>query len=85
MRRSSMMACDVSWTLCREGAADPGLPYDYRLLLTGYLPGYLYKVGALDRRYPLGVLMAEGDITTRARATEPHDDFSRAIRTPPEP
>jgi len=64
---------------------DPGLPYDYRLLLTAYLPSYLYEVGALDRRYPLKALIAQGDITARARATGPDDDFSRAIRTPPEP
>ncbi|WP_233841007.1 DUF4105 domain-containing protein [Dyella sp. 2HG41-7] len=64
---------------------DPKLPYDYRLLLTAYLPSYLYQVGALDKRYPLAVLTAQGDITMRARATKPGDDFSRAIRTPPEP
>jgi uncharacterized protein DUF4105 len=64
---------------------DPGLPYDYRLLLTAYLPSYLYKVGALDTRYPLAVLTQQGDITARARASGPGDDFSRAIRTPPEP
>lgn len=60
----------------------PGLPYDYRLVLTSYLPGYLYQVGALDRRYPLETLVRQGDITMRARATGPGDDFSRAIRMP---
>jgi hypothetical protein len=64
---------------------DPGLPYHYSLLLTEYLPGYLYQVGALDKRYPLSVLTEQGDITARARATGPEDDFSKAIRTPPEP
>jgi hypothetical protein len=64
---------------------DPGLPYDYRLLLTAYLPGYLYEVGALDQRYPLQVLTEQGDITARARAVGPGDDFSKAIRTPAEP
>ena len=60
----------------------PGLPYDYRLLLTAYLPSYLYQVGALDRRYPLDALIRQGDITMRARVTGESDDFSRAIRTP---
>jgi hypothetical protein len=64
---------------------DPGLPYDYRLLLTAYLPSYLYQVGALDTRYPLAVLTQQGDITARARASGSGDDFSRAIRTPLEP
>lgn len=60
---------------------DPGLPYDYRLLVTARLPSYLYEVGALDRHYPLEVLISQGDITERARAAGPNDDFSRAIRT----
>ena len=64
---------------------DPGLRYHYSLLLTEYLPGYLYRAGALDTRYPLSVLTEQGDITARARATAPDDDFSKAIRTPLEP
>jgi hypothetical protein len=64
---------------------DPGLPYHYSLLLTAYLPEYLYQVGALDKRYPLEVLEERGDITARARAAGPGDDFSKLIRTPPEP
>jgi hypothetical protein len=64
---------------------DPGLPYDYRLLLTAYLPSYLYKAGALDQRYPLPVLVEQGDITVRARAVKPGEDFSKVIRLPPEP
>jgi len=59
---------------------DPGLPWDSRLLLTGYLPGYLYQVGALGRDVPLDILRQRGRITERARATQPGDDFSDAIR-----
>lgn len=61
---------------------DPGLPWDIRLLLTGYLPGYLYKIGALDHRLTLAQWIARAPITARARATPPDADFSRAIRTP---
>jgi len=61
---------------------DPSLPWDYRLLLTGYLPAYLYKVGVLDRGEPLGLLERRADITARARAVAAGQDFSRAIRTP---
>jgi hypothetical protein len=57
---------------------DPGLPYDYRLLLTSYLPSYLYQVGALDTQYPLAVLTQQGDITARARATTVQTMTSRA-------
>ena len=67
---------------------DPGLPWDIRLLLTGYLPEYLYKVGALDRSVPIAELRQRGRITERARSSKPGDDFSRVIRVgivePPE-
>ncbi len=59
---------------------DSGLPWDMRLLLTGYLPEYLYKVGALDRSVPVEQLRQRGRITGRARNTTPSDDFSKAIR-----
>ena len=59
---------------------EPGLPRDFRLLLTGYLPEYLYKVGALDRSVPVAELRQRGRITDRARSSKPGDDFSRAIR-----
>jgi hypothetical protein len=59
---------------------DPGLPWDIRLLLTGYLPEYLYKVGALDRSVSVEQLRQRGRITDRARNTAPGDDFSTAIR-----
>lgn len=58
----------------------PGLPWDARLLLTGYLPGYLYQVGALDRDVPLELLRQRGRITERARAVRPEENFSQAIR-----
>lgn len=60
---------------------DSGLPWDMRLLLTGYLPEYLYKVGALDRSVPVEQLRQRGRITDRAKNTAPGDDFSKAIRT----
>jgi hypothetical protein len=61
---------------------DPGLPWDARLLLTGYLPGYLYKIGAIDRRLPLHEWTRRASISARARGTPPARDFSAAIRTP---
>lgn len=60
---------------------DPGLPRDIRLLLTGYLPEYLHKVGAVDRSVPVDVLRQRGRITERARNSKAVDDFSRAIRS----
>jgi hypothetical protein len=56
------------------------LPLDYRLLLSGYLPGYVYKVGGLDRRYSLEQLRKFGRITDRARAADRSAQFSADIR-----
>lgn len=56
------------------------LPLDYRLLMTGYLPEYVYKVGGLDRRQSLAELTRRGHITERAREAGNGRDFSAAIR-----
>lgn len=65
----------------------PGLPRDYRLLLSGYLPGYVYSVGGLDSRYELAQLRAMGRISERARRADHAENFSVAIRAgiPPLP
>jgi hypothetical protein len=59
---------------------DPGLPMDIRLLLTGYLPEYLYDNGAVDTRVPIAQLRRQGRITDRARAAPLDAGFSAAIR-----
>jgi hypothetical protein len=56
------------------------LPLDYRLLFSGYLPSYVYKVGGLDSRYSLEQLRASGRITDRARAADRSATFSTDIR-----
>ncbi|MGN6382643.1 MAG: Lnb N-terminal periplasmic domain-containing protein [Dyella sp.] len=61
---------------------NPGLPMDIRLLLTGYLQGYLRDNGAIDASQPADVQRAAARITDKARRTGPTDDFSRAIRAP---
>jgi hypothetical protein len=57
-----------------------GLPLDYRVLLTGYLPAYVYKVGGLDPRHTLTELRALGHITERARNAGASESFSADIR-----
>src|SRR6201991_4902540 len=59
---------------------DGGLPFDPRLLLTGYLPEYFMDNGALDGRFSLDEWRRSGRITERARASRPGEDFSAAIR-----
>ena len=56
------------------------LPLDYRLLFSGYLPSYVYKVGGLDSRYSLEQLRAFGRITDRAKAADRSATFSTDIR-----
>jgi Domain of unknown function (DUF4105) len=56
------------------------LPLDYRVLLSGYLPGYVYKVGGLDTRYPLEELRTLGRITDRAKESDRRPSFSADIR-----
>jgi hypothetical protein len=56
------------------------LPWDYRVLLSGYLPEYFYRVGALDVRYTLQELRAFGRITDRAKQADRSDEFSIDIR-----
>jgi Domain of unknown function (DUF4105) len=56
------------------------LPFDYRLLFSGYLPGYVYGVGGLDTRYTLKQLRAFGRITERAKHSDRSETFSADIR-----
>jgi len=62
----------------------PGLPMDYRLLLSGYLHEYIYSIGGLDTTQPLETLRQQGRITERALSTDSaadsDPDFSQAIR-----
>lgn len=57
-----------------------GLPFSYRLLLTGYLPEYVYAVGGLDQRFTLEQLRAFGRITERAKQADRSEEFSQDIR-----
>ncbi|WP_296259607.1 MULTISPECIES: DUF4105 domain-containing protein [unclassified Pseudomonas] len=56
-----------------------GLPMDYRLLLTGYLPGYVYDAGGLQPGYSLQALRDAGRITERAQS-QSGKAFSARIR-----
>jgi hypothetical protein len=49
-------------------------------LLSGYLPNYLYEVGALTRGHDFQTLRNAGRITDRAKAADADPTFSRRIR-----
>jgi len=61
-------------------AAGGALPFDWRLIVNGYLPGYLYDRGAVVTTIPLSELMALARIDKRARAADQSPEFSRLIR-----
>lgn len=67
------------------------LPWDYRLLASGYLPNYVYDLSGLDTRYDFATLERMGYVSRRvnaalsdAAAADANEasgvEFSRAIR-----
>lgn len=70
----------VVWGLSR--VLSPDLPLDRSLLLSGYLPEYLDRFGALAGPGTLEEKRARALISPRARAMPAGEDFSRWIRTP---
>ena len=56
------------------------LPFDYRVLLSGYMPEYVYRVGGLDRSFTLEELRALGYISERAKKADASETFSADIR-----
>ena len=56
------------------------LPLNYRLIFSGYLPEYVYRVGGLDQRYSIKELRALGRISERAKESDRSDTFSADIR-----
>jgi hypothetical protein len=65
----------------------PGLPLDYRILLSGYLPNYAYAVGATDTSSTFETLRARSRIHDKALLANTDPNFSTKIRegipTPP--
>lgn len=60
-----------------------GLPVDYRLLASGYLPEYLYDAGGLATGHSVAELRQQGRITERALSSDAgisSEDFSELIR-----
>jgi hypothetical protein len=58
----------------------PGLPIDYRVILSGYLPEYLYDRGSLGSHYSLEELTAMGLLPSRIDYGGTGPGFSAAIR-----
>lgn len=68
-------------SIWRNTRVNPGrLKFSWKLLASGYLPAYLYEVGALDRSMPFAALQAASLVNARARAADDAPDFSARIR-----
>jgi hypothetical protein len=61
-------------------AAGSGLPFDWRLVVNGFLPGYLYDHGAVVTTMPLSELMERARVSRQAKAADQSPDFSQLIR-----
>ena len=61
-------------------AAGGHLPFDWRLIVNGYLPGFLYDRGVVDTRMPLRKLTERARINERAAQAWNSPEFSRLIR-----
>ena len=60
---------------------NPGhLPFSWKILLSGYVPAYLYEFGRLDTRVPFSELQQQAHINSRAHAADQAPDFSTRIR-----
>jgi hypothetical protein len=61
-------------------AAGGTFPLDWRLVVNGFLPGYLYDQRVVVTSMPLAELMERARISEKAKAADQSPDFSRAIR-----
>jgi hypothetical protein len=61
-------------------AVHPGLPFDPRVILSGYLPDYVYALGAMDTSMSFAKLRKLSRIHERAVLADDDPDFSARIR-----
>lgn len=60
---------------------NPGhLHYSWKVLLSGYVPEYVYETGRLNTTLPFHELMRRSKINAAAQAADAAPDFSRLIR-----
>jgi hypothetical protein len=55
-------------------------PLSWKILLSGYVPAYLYELGRLDKTMPFVQLEKLSRVNERAHAADPDPTFSRRIR-----
>jgi hypothetical protein len=68
----------IIWSLVRR--LDPGVSLDWRMLLSGYLPAYLYERRNLDMRYTLSELEEMSRLPADIPTTLESRAYSEALR-----
>jgi hypothetical protein len=58
----------------------PANPFNWKILVNGYIDELGYDRGTIDTRLPFAELTQKSDITNKARAAGNNPDFSRQIR-----
>ena len=66
------------WMLARVNPDHP--PFSWKILVSGYLPEYLFEMGRIDSSLPFAQLQQRSIINSRARAADQAADFSQRIR-----
>jgi hypothetical protein len=61
-------------------AVTSSIPFDWRIILTGHMPSYLYEHSAVDTRIPLEELRQRADVTSRVDGSLSEIAFSSRIR-----
>lgn len=61
-------------------AAGQNVPFDWRLLVSGHVPEYLYDLKLLDQTRPFVELKALADISSKSKAADADPAYSRRIR-----
>jgi hypothetical protein len=75
------LTTNCTTTIRTHTRMNPGAaPMSWKVLLSGYVPAYLYDLGKLDTTMPFSELEARSLVNARAHAANNDRDFSQRIR-----
>ncbi|HEY6133055.1 MAG TPA: DUF4105 domain-containing protein [Rubrivivax sp.] len=78
------LTTNCTTTIWTHGLANPGhVPFNWKILASGYLPQYLHEQGRLvDGGLPFAELQRRSEVNVRANRADTAADFSARIREP---
>ena len=75
------LATNCTGNIWLHSKVNPGsVPYSWKILLSGYVPEYLYEQGKLDTSLPFPELQRRSLVNAAAQAADQAADFSSRIR-----